>query len=140
MYFECGDVKTTLKQLNKPADEITMDDILPILLQKQREQTIVEQNAELYSGDVPKDLSVFTNDYRDISICATSTSATKTNTTRVLNTDMSVRTGKYGPYVYYKTAKMKTPTFFNIKKYKENCWECNPDTLIEWVKSTYKVI
>jgi hypothetical protein len=113
------------------------------LTEKQRDQTIAErngeQNAELYSGDVPKDLSVFTNDYRDINQNC-SIPPTKTNTTRVLNTDMSVRTGKYGPYVYYKTAKMKTPTFFNIKKYKENCWECNPDTLIEWVKSTYKVI
>jgi len=35
---------------------------------------------------------------------------------------------------------MKTPSFFNIKQFKENCWDCNADTLIEWVKTTYRVI
>lgn len=143
LYFECGEVKSTLKHLNKPAEEITIDDILPIIIQKQRDKTVTEQDAELYSGDIPKDLSLYTNDYREISTgisaITAESSSSQTNTLRVLNTDMSVRTGKYGPYVFYKTAKMKTPTFFNIKKCKENCWECKPEVLIEWVKTTYKI-
>jgi topoisomerase IA-like protein len=145
LYFECGETKMTLKQLNKPADEITMSDILPILLEKQREKTAIEHRDELYSGDVPQDLSTIANDYREISTPKSSSTMpdstnTKTNTTRPLTEHMSVRMGKYGAYIYYKNAKMKTPSFFNIKKFKENCWDCKPETLIEWVKTEYRVL
>lgn len=151
LYFECGEIKSTLKHLNKPADEITMDDILPILLEKQREKTVVEYKNELYleNSGVPQDLSTIANNYREISTASTSSfsslekppsSNTTNTTTRILNADMSVRKGKYGAYVYYKTSKMTTPSFFNIKKFKEDCWDCNAETLIEWVKTTYRVI
>jgi DNA topoisomerase-1 len=150
LYFECGEIKSTLKHLTKPADEITMDDILPILLEKQREKAVVEYKNELYPEDtgVPQDLSTIANNYREISTATSSFSSLENPSpsnsanpkTRILNADMSVRMGKYGAYVYYKTAKMKTPSFFNIKKFKENCWDCNAETLIEWVKTTYRVI
>jgi len=142
LYFECGETKMTLKQLNKPADEITMSDILPILLEKQRDKTATEHRNEIYSGDVPPDLSTIANNYREISTqkLSSNDTNTKTNTTRLLNEHMSVRMGKYGAYVYYKNAKMKTPSFFNIKKFKENCWDCKPETLIEWVKTEYRVL
>jgi hypothetical protein len=35
---------------------------------------------------------------------------------RILNSDCSVRKGKYGPYLYYKTAAMKKPVFFPAPK------------------------
>ena len=56
---------------------------------------------------------------------------------RDLNEDMSVRTGKFGPYVYYKTPKMKTPEFFNIKKFAEPPETCPSDTLVAWIQTTY---
>jgi hypothetical protein len=150
LYFECGEIKSTLKHLNKPADEITKDDILTILLEKQREKTVVEYKNELYPENtgIPQDLSTIANNYREISTATSSFSSLENPSssnsanpkTRILNADMSVRMGKYGAYVYYKTAKMKTPSFFNIKKFKENCWDCNAETLIEWVKATYRVI
>ena len=145
LYFECGEIKSTLKHLSKPADEITLSDILPILQEKQREKTTAKYKNELYSEDVPQDLSTIPDNYREISTATPSSSAasnenTNTKTTRVLTEDMSVRTGKYGAYIYYKTAKMKTPTFFNIKKFKENCWDCKPETIIEWVRTTYRVL
>jgi DNA topoisomerase-1 len=56
---------------------------------------------------------------------------------RDLNEDMSVRTGKFGPYVYYKTPKMKTPEFFNIKKFTEPVETCPPETLVAWIQTTY---
>jgi DNA topoisomerase-1 len=166
LYFECGETKSTLKHLNKPADEITMSDILPILLEKQKEKTATDHRNELvrtpelrssvgvlrlsgdglpskdnYLDDVPQDLSVIAGNYREISTTTKSLSSTSNdNTTRFLNENMSVRMGKYGAYLYYKTAKMKTPSFLNIKKFKENCWDCEPNTLVEWVKTEYRVI
>jgi DNA topoisomerase-1 len=56
---------------------------------------------------------------------------------RDLNENMSVRTGKFGPYVYYKTSKMKTPEFFNLKKFKESPEICKPETLMAWIEATY---
>ena len=35
---------------------------------------------------------------------------------REINEDISIRTGKYGPYVFYKTKSMSKPTFINMKK------------------------
>jgi DNA topoisomerase-1 len=64
---------------------------------------------------------------------------TDANILRVLNDDFSVRTGKYGPYVYYKRANMAKPEFYNIKKFKESFTYCNPEILIQWVRDTYKI-
>jgi len=44
------------------------------------------------------------------------------NVLRVLNKDMSVRKGKYGAYVYYKRADMKSPSFLNIKNFPKVIW------------------
>ena len=34
---------------------------------------------------------------------------------KVITSDISVRKGKYGPYVFYKTNKMKKPKFIPMK-------------------------
>ena len=34
---------------------------------------------------------------------------------KVITAEISVRKGKYGPYVFYKTDKMKKPRFINMK-------------------------
>jgi DNA topoisomerase-1 len=38
-----------------------------------------------------------------------------TSVLRVLTPSLSVRNGKYGPYIFYKTEKMKTPKFYDLK-------------------------
>ena len=35
-----------------------------------------------------------------------------------LNSDMQIRRGKFGPYIFYKTGTMKQPKFFNMKNFK----------------------
>ena len=39
-----------------------------------------------------------------------------TNIILTINDTLSVRNGKYGPYVYYKTSKMTKPRFFNFNQ------------------------
>jgi len=51
---------------------------------------------------------------------------------RILNDEMSVRQGKFGNYIYYKSPTMKTPKFINIKKFDQDCLSCDPLVLIEW--------
>ncbi len=61
------------------------------------------------------------------------------NVLRKLTNTLSVRKGKYGPYVYYKTDKMKSPKFLNIKKFKDNYFECEVDELVNWLIDAYEI-
>ncbi len=61
------------------------------------------------------------------------------NVLRKLTNTISVRKGKYGAYVYYKTEKMKSPKFLNIKKFKGNYFECEIDELVNWLIETYEI-
>jgi DNA topoisomerase-1 len=141
LYVECGEIKASLKQMEKPADEIVLGDVIPILTAKQRATEMLEIQNELYSGDIPKDLSGLSNTYQDIHTkngAPVSTNAQQPSI-RVLTPDMSVRMGKFGTYIYYKTEKMRTPMFLNMKKYKGNCWDCDATELINWTKTTYRL-
>lgn len=62
------------------------------------------------------------------------------NILRNINENISVRKGKFGPYVYYKTKTMKQPKFFNLKKFKEGFTYCKEEVLINWLNETYNVI
>lgn len=61
------------------------------------------------------------------------------NILRTLNETMSVRKGKYGPYVFYKTNTMKKPTFLNIKKFSEGFLKCDANVLIDWLTEEYNL-
>ena len=55
---------------------------------------------------------------------------------RQLNAEMSIRKGKFGPYVFYKRLDMKKPQFLNIKPFKDSFFSCDADTLIKWLHET----
>lgn len=61
------------------------------------------------------------------------------NILRNINENISIRKGKFGPYVYYKTKTMKQPQFFNLKKFKEGFTYCKEQVLINWLNETYNV-
>jgi DNA topoisomerase-1 len=44
---------------------------------------------------------------------------------RVINDDISIRSGKYGNYVFYKTMKMKKPKFISLKTFEKNIYTCS---------------
>ena len=59
------------------------------------------------------------------------------NILRVLNEHMSVRKGKFGAYIYYKTPEMAKPSFLNMKKFGYGFSTCEREILIEWIDKTY---
>lgn len=65
--------------------------------------------------------------------------STKANIIRELSSELSIRKGKYGAYIYYKTEKMKKPEFYNIQKFK-GYTTCDIGTIISWLKTTYPEI
>ena len=56
---------------------------------------------------------------------------------RAINSDLSIRNGKYGPYVFFKTSLMKKPKFFPLKKCPHNYETCDLDELTSWIKETF---
>lgn len=44
---------------------------------------------------------------------------------RVINDDISIRSGKYGNYIFYKTMKMKKPKFISLKNFEKNIHTCS---------------
>ena len=56
---------------------------------------------------------------------------------------MSIRNGKYGPYIFYKTTKMKRPQFLKLKGFKledgEDYETCDIERLTTWIEETYSV-
>ena len=61
---------------------------------------------------------------------------------RVITDDASIRKGKYGDYIYYKTKKMKKPRFLKLDGFKKNLSSynyltCDITVLQEWFNKTY---
>ena len=55
---------------------------------------------------------------------------------REINAHASVRSGQYGPYIYYKNAKMKTPAFVSLRGFKEDWKTCDLQLLDIWSTMT----
>jgi DNA topoisomerase-1 len=60
-------------------------------------------------------------------------------TVRELSPNLSIRQGKYGPYIYFRTPKMRKPQFYQLKEYKETYMTCDEVVLNRWILETYGV-
>lgn len=60
---------------------------------------------------------------------------------RVINENMSIRKGKYGIYIFYKTSRMNKPTFLKLKGFSqiENIETCNINLIKTWISATYNL-
>jgi DNA topoisomerase-1 len=65
-----------------------------------------------------------------------STSTANPSILREINSFTSVRTGQYGPYIYYKNPKMKTPAFVSLRGFKEDWKTCDLRILEMWSTTT----
>ena len=58
---------------------------------------------------------------------------------RVINENLSIRVGKYGPYIFYKTVHMKKPAFYPMKNFPLKYIDCDLQLLLNWIKTNYKI-
>jgi DNA topoisomerase-1 len=58
---------------------------------------------------------------------------------RKINDNISIRNGKFGAYIYYKTPVMRKPTFHNLHKFKDSYRFCKEEELLQWIKQTYNL-
>ena len=56
---------------------------------------------------------------------------------RIINENLSIRNGKFGDYIFYKTKTMKKPKFFKLKGVKEDYKTCELSILIKWINEIY---
>lgn len=65
------------------------------------------------------------------------------NLIREINTNLSIRKGPKGDYLFYKTARMKKPQFFDIKPFISETTEdykiCNISILKSWISEKYNI-
>jgi DNA topoisomerase-1 len=62
---------------------------------------------------------------------------------RELSPTLSIRTGQFGDYIFYKKPRIKTPQFFKLKGFTSgtgsDARKCDKEVLLNWIKLTYNV-
>jgi topoisomerase IA-like protein len=66
-------------------------------------------------------------------------SETNNNLVRYISNELSIRKGKYGDYIFYKTSKMNKPQFHKLNGFKEDYKKCDEKILVSWIDETYKI-
>ena len=64
---------------------------------------------------------------------------TNPNMVREITTELSIRKGKFGDYIFYKTKKMTKPRFLKLNGFREDYRTCEMEVLTGWIKETWKV-
>lgn len=133
LYFTWGEHKKSLSGLfpkSKNPNSITYNDIVRII-ESSIETSIVEGGGIV--GDRHENVK---DDTR-----------TETNSNplgikglvRKLNDDISIRNGKYGDYIFYKTSTMKDPKFLKLKGFSGDYKSGSLNDIMEWIKTTYNI-
>lgn len=58
---------------------------------------------------------------------------------RELSSNLSIRTGKFGDYIFYKKRGAKKPEFLKLNGFKDDYKMCDKGLLLNWIKQTYNV-
>ena len=58
---------------------------------------------------------------------------------RRIDDNLSIRKGKYGDYIFYKTEKMNKPQFLKLSGFDDDYKNCNLKTLLLWIKEKYQL-
>ena len=58
---------------------------------------------------------------------------------REVSTNISIRNSSKGNYVFYKTPKMKKPSFHSLSGFEGDLEKCSDIVLKVWLKDTYNI-
>ena len=58
---------------------------------------------------------------------------------RKLDNNLSIRKGKYGDYIFYKTEKMRKPLFFKLNGFNDDYKNCSLTNIRSWIKEKYEI-
>lgn len=130
----------SLNPLNKVANEIVLEDVVRLI--KQKSNISKEDAAAMFLPQFVLDTDdmIETGYGQAAKSNVSSTNKTSDKTLlRSLRPDLSIRKGKYGPYIFHQTAKMSAPKFHPIKPLKDK-WESMANLeLIAAIENTYRL-
>ena len=63
--------------------------------------------------------------------------STNPSVIKILNKELSIRKGKYGPYIYYKTDSMTKPAFYGLKGCKLDPYVSSSENYLEWISENH---
>jgi len=63
---------------------------------------------------------------------------TNNNILREISKEVSIRTGNYGDYIFYKTNKMTKPKFIKLNNFDGDYLTCPSDKIVDWVNNNCK--
>jgi DNA topoisomerase-1 len=58
---------------------------------------------------------------------------------REINPYLTIRTGKFGDYIFYKKPRAKKPQFFKLNGFNSDYKKCDKELLINWINQTYNI-
>jgi DNA topoisomerase-1 len=117
-YIQCGTKTVSTKSLGKSIDSITLEDAVALLNPEAcGDKSSENPGSQSRAPPAPKNPNIL----------------------RILNSDISIRKGKYGAYIYYMPADAKKPEFFQLGKMKTKYANMDTDELIKWIGETYNV-
>lgn len=58
---------------------------------------------------------------------------------RELSPYLSIRSGKFGDYIFYKKPRAKKPQFFKLNGFNSDYKKCDKELLINWINQTYNL-
>ena len=64
---------------------------------------------------------------------------TSANIVRNISENISIRRGKFGDYIFYKTEKMTKPEFFKLKGFPNDYKSCDKGELTSWINDTFHI-
>ena len=64
---------------------------------------------------------------------------TSANIVRNISENVSIRRGKFGDYIFYKTEKMTKPEFFKLKGFPNDYKSCDKTELTSWINDTFHI-
>lgn len=128
-YIQWGDNRASIKSITKDLNLITFEDVIGHIYNHEGID-ISEHN---------NDNSV-NNDSNSNSIRKPAPIPINSSILRTIDDSLSIRKGKYGPYIFYKTQFMTTPSFFNLTpKYKKSYESASIEELKIFIREKYNI-
>ena len=110
-YVKWGEKTASIKSIKKPIDLIVLEDIIAMLQPEETDPDAPRLPPQLHDKNP--------------------------NMLKSLNAELSIRKGKFGPYIFYMTPNTTKPEFFKLAKYKTTYMNTDTETLIQWIQQTY---
>jgi len=88
---------------------------------------------------VTKDTTIEQITMNDVEKIITKNKNTKNSILRVLSEHSSVRKGKFGNYIFYKTTDMKKPSFINLNNCPYHVLEDDSEKVCQWIKTNLTI-